>query len=108
MKILEFNDRGLQVERDANSVDHSSSASSLAPAPKLKSATSSSSNGPSDIQLYMFQTGTLRTKTKFIKMNQGEDDFEIILALVHFDKFGFGSQCPRLEHIQLYIRWAIG
>ena len=77
MKILEFNDRGLQVERDANSVDHSSSASSLAPAPKLKSATSSSSNGPSDIQLYMFQTGTLRTKTKFIKMNQGEDDFEI-------------------------------
>ena len=25
----------------------------------------------------MFQTGTLRTKTKYIKMNQGEDDFEI-------------------------------
>jgi glyoxylase-like metal-dependent hydrolase (beta-lactamase superfamily II) len=25
----------------------------------------------------MFQTGTLRTKTKYIKMNQGESDFEI-------------------------------
>ncbi|MCD2178632.1 AttM family quorum-quenching N-acyl homoserine lactonase [Rhizobium sp. C1] len=25
----------------------------------------------------MFQTGTLRTKTKYIKMNQGEGDFEI-------------------------------
>ncbi|WP_425376069.1 AttM family quorum-quenching N-acyl homoserine lactonase [Roseiarcus fermentans] len=31
----------------------------------------------SDVQLYMFQTGTLRTKTKYIKMNQGEEDFEI-------------------------------
>ena len=31
----------------------------------------------SDVQLYMFQTGTLRTKTKYIKMNQGEGDFEI-------------------------------
>lgn len=77
MKILEFNDRGLQVERDANSVGHTSGASSLAHAPKLKSASNSTERGPSDIQLYMFQTGTLRTKTKFIKMNQGEDDFEI-------------------------------
>ena len=77
MKILEFKDRGLQVERDANSVAHSSHASSLASAPMPKSADSSLSNDPSDIQLYMFQTGTLRTKTKYIKMNQGEDDFEI-------------------------------
>ncbi|MDC0431724.1 N-acyl homoserine lactonase family protein [Paracoccaceae bacterium] len=30
-----------------------------------------------DIKLYMFQTGTLRTQTKFIKMNQGEENFEI-------------------------------
>ena len=29
------------------------------------------------IKLYMFQTGTIRTKLKFIKMNQGEDAFEI-------------------------------
>lgn len=30
------------------------------------------------IELYMFQTGTLKTKTKYIKMNQGADsDFEI-------------------------------
>ena len=32
----------------------------------------------SDIQLYMFQTGTLKTKLKYIKMNQGDgQDFEI-------------------------------
>lgn len=32
----------------------------------------------SSIELYMFQTGTLKTKTKYIKMNQGADfDFEI-------------------------------
>jgi N-acyl homoserine lactone hydrolase len=33
---------------------------------------------PSDVQLYMFQTGTLKTKLKYIKMNQGDgQDFEI-------------------------------
>jgi N-acyl homoserine lactone hydrolase len=32
----------------------------------------------SDVQLYMFQTGTLRTKLKYIKMNQGDGaDYEI-------------------------------
>ena len=31
----------------------------------------------SDVQLYMFQTGFLRTKTKFIKMNQGDEEFDI-------------------------------
>jgi glyoxylase-like metal-dependent hydrolase (beta-lactamase superfamily II) len=31
----------------------------------------------STIQLYMFQTGTLRTKLKYIKMNQGDSDYEI-------------------------------
>ena len=29
------------------------------------------------IKLYMFQTGTIKTKIKFIKMNQGEEPFEI-------------------------------
>lgn len=34
--------------------------------------------GAAHIELYMFQTGTLRTKLKYIKMNQGGDaDFEI-------------------------------
>ena len=31
----------------------------------------------SGIKLYMFQTGTLKTKLKYIKMNQGNEDFEI-------------------------------
>ena len=31
----------------------------------------------SDIKLYMFQTGTLKTKLKYIKMNQSNQDFEI-------------------------------
>ena len=31
----------------------------------------------SNIKLYMFQTGTLRTKLKYIKMNQSNEDFEI-------------------------------
>ena len=30
-----------------------------------------------DIKLYMFQTGTLKTKLKYIKMNQSNEDFEI-------------------------------
>ena len=29
------------------------------------------------IKLYMFQTGSIRTKLKFIKMNQGEEPYEI-------------------------------
>ena len=31
----------------------------------------------STIKLYMFQTGTLKTKLKYIKMNQSNEDFEI-------------------------------
>ena len=30
-----------------------------------------------DMRLYMFQTGTLKTKMKYIKMNQSNEDFEI-------------------------------
>ncbi|MDA9652702.1 hypothetical protein N9T14_01570 [bacterium] len=29
------------------------------------------------VRLYMFQTGTIKTKVKFIKMNQGEEPYEI-------------------------------
>ena len=31
----------------------------------------------SGIRLYMFQTGILKTKLKYIKMNQSNEDFEI-------------------------------
>ena len=77
MKILEFNERGLQIERDSNSLQSQANASHLAPAPTFSASASRSHSAPSGIQLYMFQTGTLRTKTKFIKMNQGEEPFEI-------------------------------
>ncbi|MDF1670734.1 MAG: N-acyl homoserine lactonase family protein [Roseovarius sp.] len=77
MKIIEFNDQGLQVERDSKGVRQFGSGSHLAPAPNLQSRLQPAARGASDIQLFMFQTGTLRTKTKYIKMNQGEEDFEI-------------------------------
>jgi glyoxylase-like metal-dependent hydrolase (beta-lactamase superfamily II) len=34
-------------------------------------------NTSSEIRLYMFQTGTLKTKMKYIKMNQSNEEFEI-------------------------------
>lgn len=80
MKIIEFDDKGRRIESDANAPARSGSASSLAPrpnyspAPKDAPRTRRKSSG---IELHMFQTGTLRTKTKYIKMNQGEGDFEI-------------------------------
>ena len=37
----------------------------------------STSQASSDIKLYMFQTGVLKTKMKYIKMNQSNEDFEI-------------------------------
>ena len=37
----------------------------------------STSKFNSNIKLYMFQTGTLKTKLKYIKMNQSNEDFEI-------------------------------
>ena len=80
MKIIEFDDKGRRIESDANAPARSASTSSLAPrpnyspAPKDAPRTRRKSSG---IELHMFQTGTLRTKTKYIKMNQGEGDFEI-------------------------------
>jgi glyoxylase-like metal-dependent hydrolase (beta-lactamase superfamily II) len=75
MKIVEFGDDGKPVERDRIKVVEfgvaelpKSAKSGAAPDHRRK---------PSDIQLYMFQTGTLRTKLKYIKMNQGEQNFEI-------------------------------
>ena len=77
MKILEFNDRGQQVENDSGSLTRTGSTSHLAARPDLRVENPHRARVDSDIQLYMFQTGTLRTKTKYIKMNQGEEDFEI-------------------------------
>lgn len=77
MKILEFDDKGRQVETDSGSIRDPGAGSRLAPKPDIRVAAGPRSFGASDIQLHMFQTGTLRTKTKYIKMNQGEEDFEI-------------------------------
>ena len=81
MKIIEFDDKGQRVEREANMPDLSTRTSSLAPRPHPRSDSGSSSSrkrgNSSGIELHMFQTGTLRTKLKYIKMNQGEEDFEI-------------------------------
>lgn len=77
MKIVESNEQGLQVERDSKSVRHIGTGSHLAPAPVIRTSNQPSSRVDSNIRLYMFQTGSLRTKSKYIKMNQGEEDFEI-------------------------------
>lgn len=79
MKIIEFDDKGRRVEVDANSIS-SSRASALAPrrsAERAPAESSRRSRPSSGIELHMFQTGTLRTKLKYIKMNQGEGPFEI-------------------------------
>ena len=80
MKIIEFDDKGRRVETEPAAASTKSLSSALAPrpvfsaAPKPRERTNRKSTG---IELHMFQTGTLRTKTKYIKMNQGEADFEI-------------------------------
>jgi glyoxylase-like metal-dependent hydrolase (beta-lactamase superfamily II) len=80
MKIIEFDDKGRRIETEASAPSRPTTTSSLAPrpsfspAPKEATRTRRKSSG---IELHMFQTGTLKTKTKYIKMNQGEDEFEI-------------------------------
>ena len=80
MKIIEFDDKGRRIESDAAAASGKSAGSSLAPRPAFPSAPKEagrSSRKSSGIELHMFQTGTLRTKTKYIKMNQGEEPYEI-------------------------------
>ena len=81
MKIIEFDDKGQRVETDSKSVRSDSGSSNLAPRPRFSSAkeepTRRKRGDSSGIELHMFQTGTLKTKLKYIKMNQGESDFEI-------------------------------
>ena len=83
MKIIEFDDKGRRVETEADSPSGGAPKSALAPRPAFTTRPGTASppaparRKPTGMALYMFQTGTLRTKTKYIKMNQGEDDFEI-------------------------------
>ena len=80
MKIVEFDDKGQQVEVDGGTVSAKARTSFLAPRPSLSRTTPEPQRrkrSSSGIELHMFQTGTLRTKLKYIKMNQGESDFEI-------------------------------
>jgi glyoxylase-like metal-dependent hydrolase (beta-lactamase superfamily II) len=80
MKIVEFDDRGQRVEVDAGSVASKSNSSHLAPRPSIGRPAQEPmrrKRNSSGIELHMFQTGRLRTKLKYIKMNQGEEDFEI-------------------------------
>ncbi|MCB1398083.1 MAG: N-acyl homoserine lactonase family protein [Rhodobacteraceae bacterium] len=81
MKVFRFDDDGRRVERQPSSLglrgDRSgTSLGERQPARPMR-ASGSRAGRSSGIELYMFQTGTLRTKTKYIKMNQGEDPFEI-------------------------------
>ncbi len=81
MKIIEFDDKGQRVEADLSSARSDIGTGSLAPRPARKSVEAGSPGRrrreSSGIELHMFQTGTLKTKLKYIKMNQGDSDFEI-------------------------------
>ncbi len=81
MKIIEFDDKGQRVDSDSKSLRSDSVASNLAPRPRFSSMqeqpTRRKRGNSLGIELHMFQTGTLKTKVKYIKMNQGESDFEI-------------------------------
>jgi glyoxylase-like metal-dependent hydrolase (beta-lactamase superfamily II) len=75
MKIVEFGDDGRPIDRDrVKSVEFGAVEPRKAP---RSTAPRDIRRETSDIQLYMFQTGSLRTKLKYIKMNQGEESYEI-------------------------------
>ncbi len=81
MKIIEFDEKGQRRETRPETLSESGTASSLAPRPGLRAPAADHarrrSGSSSGIELHMFQTGILKTKLKFIKMNQGESDFDI-------------------------------
>lgn len=80
MKIIEFDDKGRRVEVDGAMLRHGV-GTSLAPRPQFKSTQSEPARrrrgDSSGIELYMFQTGILRTKLKYIKMHQGDSTYDI-------------------------------
>lgn len=84
MKIVEFDDKGrrIEIESDGARPAPAPRASALAPRPRVAAAPPPATpparrRAASGLALHMFQTGTLRTKLKYIKMNQGEQDYEI-------------------------------
>ncbi|MDP4744233.1 MAG: N-acyl homoserine lactonase family protein [Porticoccaceae bacterium] len=80
MKIVEFDDKGRRIESDAESLPSRTTSSALATRPIFTTAAPEvyrKKRKSSGIELHMFQTGTLKTKTKYIKMNHGDDPFEI-------------------------------
>lgn len=78
MKIVEFGDDGKPIDRAAiKIVEFGVETQARALKTPAPSTVPAQAKKPSEIQLYMFQTGTLRTKLKYIKMNQGEEPFEI-------------------------------
>jgi N-acyl homoserine lactone hydrolase len=70
MKIVEFDDKGRRIEIDAKDLSSRAPTSALAARPVFTAGAPEparqkrKSNG---IELHMFQTGTLKTKTKYIK-----------------------------------------
>jgi glyoxylase-like metal-dependent hydrolase (beta-lactamase superfamily II) len=77
MKIVEFGDDGKPIERERIKIMEFGLAEPAAPVRATPEPVPSRERKPSDIQLYMFQTGVLRTKVKYIKMNQGEESYDI-------------------------------
>jgi N-acyl homoserine lactone hydrolase len=78
MKIVEFGDDGQPVDRNAiKIVEFGQELDTRSIRTATPQPMDAPHRKPSDIQLFMFQTGTLRTKVKYIKMNQGEEGFEI-------------------------------
>ncbi len=83
MRIVEFDDKGRRVEADKNSVTLTERGSALAPRPgKVHSATTPEAapmrrKSAGGVDLQMFQSGTIRTATKRIKMHGGEATIEI-------------------------------
>jgi N-acyl homoserine lactone hydrolase len=80
MKIVEFDAKGQRVEVDSGSISSRGGSSSLAPRPERYDRGAEPARRKrksSGIELHMFQTGSLKTKLKYIKMNQGDGDFEI-------------------------------
>lgn len=84
MKIVEFDDQGQPIKTVSLQTESSVRQTSVRSAPAPSVHTGSVPTGAprrhrksSGIELHMFQTGTLRTTLKYIKMNQGETPFEI-------------------------------
>lgn len=77
MKVVQYDSSGKQIETDSKSLftpSHSGSSLASRPERPVIRPKVTASDG---VELYMFQTGTLRTKRKHIAMNQGEEAFEI-------------------------------